>query len=187
VRLGIVSDIHCQARALEAAIVAMGEIDRLVCLGDTIQQAAFSNETVALLKNKDALTIVGNHEEAFFSGPGRYAPGVDPTLAGWLSARPSQIACEIGGQRVLIVHSTPWPSGHAYVPLHHRDFGRFGEADADVVLYGHTHIPVVTRVGSALVINPGSTGEGRPTERGFIRSCAVLDMESLSTEIIDLD
>ena len=32
---------------------------------------------------------------------------------------------------------------------------RFGEADADIVLYGHTHRQVVRRVGRVLVVNPG--------------------------------
>ncbi|MGE4430947.1 MAG: metallophosphoesterase [Sphingobium sp.] len=186
-RLGIVSDIHGQWRALEAAIAAMGTIDHLVCLGDSIQQAAFSNETTALLRRNEALTILGNHEEAFFAGPGRNAPGVDPDLAGWLAARPARIACEMAGRRVLIVHSTPWPSSHAYVPPGHRDFGRFDEADADILLYGHTHMPVVRQLGSTLVVNPGSTGEGRPTSNGFVRSCAVLDLATAEARIIDLD
>lgn len=186
-RLGLVSDIHCQARALETAIDAMGRIDRLVCLGDSIHQAAFSNETVALLRAQDALTIRGNHEEAFFAGPGARAPSVDPGLAQWLAARPDRMLCQIAGRRILIVHSTPWMSEHAYVPPGHRDFGRFAEAEADIILYGHTHMPVVARLDSMLVVNPGSTGEGRPTDHGFIRSCAILDLESCSAEIIDLD
>ncbi|MFW2829182.1 metallophosphoesterase family protein [Sphingomonas sp. ID0503] len=185
--VGIVSDIHGQVRALEAALEAMGPIDRLICLGDSIQQAAFSNETVALLRAMDALTILGNHEEAFFAGAGRTSPSVDEKLAEWLATRPTEIACEMDERRVLIVHSTPWPSAHAYVPPGHRDFHRFEEAVADVILYGHTHQPVVTRLGERLIVNPGSTGEGRPTDAGFVRSCAVLDLATLSAEVIDLD
>ncbi len=33
--------------------------------------------------------------------------------------------------------------------------------DADVIVYGHTHIPKVERVGRALVINPGAAGPAR--------------------------
>lgn len=186
-RIGIVSDIHGQTDALRAALAAMGRIDRLVCLGDSIQQACFSNDTIALLRSLDALTILGNHEEAFFAGTGRHAPSVDAGLAEWLAARPTHIDCEMGRRRMLITHSTAWPSGHAYVPPGHKDFHRFAESGADVVLYGHTHQPVVTRVKTTLIVNPGSTGEGHPTPDGFVRTCAVLDLATLSAEIIDLD
>jgi len=33
--------------------------------------------------------------------------------------------------------------------------------DADVIVYGHTHRPLVTHVGPALVINPGAAGAAR--------------------------
>jgi uncharacterized protein len=33
--------------------------------------------------------------------------------------------------------------------------------DADVIVYGHTHRPLVTHVGLALVINPGAAGAAR--------------------------
>jgi putative phosphoesterase len=186
-RLGIVSDIHCQVGALRAALDAMGTIDRLACLGDSIQQGCFCNETVALLRERDALTIRGNHEEAFFAGTGRSSTRVDPELADWLASRPASIAFEAAGRRVLLVHSTPWPSRHAYVPPNHRDFSRFAEPDADIVLYGHTHMPVAQETGGVLVVNPGSVGEGRPTTAGFVRSCAVLDLTSREATIIDLD
>lgn len=186
-RLGIVSDIHGQCDALEAALTAMGPIDRLLCLGDSISQASFSNETVALLRAQDPLIIIGNHEEAFFAGRGRHGARVDPALAEWLATRPAQLEAEIGGRRILLAHSTPWGSDHEYVPPTHRDFGRFGEGDAHVVLYGHTHQPVVRQIGQTLVVNPGSVGEGRPTDHGFVRSCAVVDLETLAVEIIDLD
>ena len=36
VKFGIVSDVHCNAAGLERAIALMGEIDELICLGDSI-------------------------------------------------------------------------------------------------------------------------------------------------------
>jgi uncharacterized protein len=184
-RLGIVSDVHCQAGALDRALAAMGAIDRLICLGDAINQFAFCNATVARLHAHDALTVLGNHEETFFSGPGRGQ--VDPDLSAWLASRPTRIETAFDGVRTLIVHSTPWLSDHAYVPATHRDFHRFASPDFDLVLYGHTHQPVVARLGGTLVVNPGSTGEGRPTSDGFIRSCAVFDTSVREAAILDLD
>jgi putative phosphoesterase len=187
VRLGIVSDIHGQAYALRMALAAMGPIDRLLCLGDVIQQGRFCNETAGLLLAHGALTIRGNHEDAFFAGTGRAMSAVDPLLADWLASRPASLDFAAAGRRVLMVHATPWDADPIYVPPTHRDFARFAETDADVVLYGHTHTPVARAVGGVLVVNPGSVGEGRPTPRGFMRSCAVVDLARLEAEIIDLD
>ena len=33
--------------------------------------------------------------------------------------------------------------------------------DADVIVYGHTHRPLVTRAGGRLVVNPGAAGQRR--------------------------
>jgi len=34
-------------------------------------------------------------------------------------------------------------------------------ADADCIVYGHTHIPSINRYGDILMVNPGSFGSGR--------------------------
>jgi putative phosphoesterase len=186
-RYGVVSDIHGQPRALEQALAAMGPLDGLLCLGDSISQTRFCNATVALLRAHEAVTIIGNHEEAFFAGGARDRAGVDRDLADWLAERPMRLELQVGGRRLVLAHSTPWPSGHAYVPEGHHDFHRFAVPGADVVLYGHTHQPLVRQLGHCLVVNPGSVGEGRPGPHGFVRSCAVLDVDAREAEIIDLD
>lgn len=35
------------------------------------------------------------------------------------------------------------------------------EVDADIVLYGHTHIPMIKHEGDMLIMNPGSVSSGR--------------------------
>jgi predicted phosphodiesterase len=53
------------------------------------------------------------------------------------------------------------------------------------VLYGHTHCQVVKRVGSVLVINPGSAGDARDSRNDRQLSCAVLDVVSEEVRVID--
>ncbi|MBT3333536.1 MAG: hypothetical protein HN394_18690, partial [Rhodospirillaceae bacterium] len=76
----------------------------------------------------------------------------------------------------------PWEPRGTYVYPHSPQFARFGEAEADFVLYGHTHQQVVQRIGGLLVINPGSTGDGRDHTNGRQLSCAVLD--TVSEEVV---
>ena len=160
-KLGIVSDIHCNVAGLQQALSLMGEIDELICLGDSIYEYRFSNEVVQLLKDREAQVILGNHEECFFGPHGaraRARDGVDPALAGWLADRPHRAELTAHGRRVLLVHSTPWEPRGTYVHPGSGLLARFAEAEADIVLYGHTHQQLVRRIGNVLVINPGSAG-----------------------------
>lgn len=178
VRLGIVSDIHGNLAGLQAAFTAMGPVDEVLCLGDCIDRSHFSNEVVVLLKAVGAHMIQGNHEEIFLSEAGsraREREGVDATLVGFLAAQPPRRILTFGGKTVLMIHSTPWEPRGAYIYPHSPKLALFAEAGADFVLYGHTHAPVVRRIGKVLVVNPGSAGESRDTGNGKHLTCAVLD------------
>ena len=64
-----------------------------------------------------------------------------------------EIAMEVGGLRVHVSHGhevgSPTPAKLAV------------RYDADVVIYGHTHRPLVTRHDGRLFVNPGAAGPKR--------------------------
>jgi uncharacterized protein len=74
----------------------------------------------------------------------------DPSGAPGLA---EEVVLEIGGLRVHVSHGhevgSPTPANLA------------GRYDADVVVYGHTHRPLVTRHAGRLFVNPGSAGAKR--------------------------
>ncbi len=187
-KIGIVSDVHCNARGLAEAFRLMGDVDEVVCLGDSIYEYRFSNDVVRMFKARGALTILGNHEEGFFGPQGeraRAASGIDRDLLAWLAGQPHRLELDLGGKNLLVVHSTPWEPRGTYVYPHSGHLARFGEAEADFVLYGHTHTQLVRRVGRALVINPGSAGEARDHGNGRQLSCAVLDTATEEVVVTD--
>jgi putative phosphoesterase len=57
--------------------------------------------------------------------------------------------------------------------------------DADVIVYGHTHLPMIERVGTKLVINPGAAG---PRRFNLLPSVARLTIVNgtVSAELISL-
>jgi putative phosphoesterase len=177
-KIGIVSDVHCNAAGLLRALDILRDADELICLGDSIYEYRFSNDVIRLLRDRGAHTILGNHEEGFLGPQGsraRQAEWIDPSLLKWLAERPKRLQLTIGGKKLLVVHSTPWEPRGAYVYPHSSLLARFGEADADFVLYGHTHHQLTRRIGTVLVINPGSTGEARDSSNQRQLSCAILD------------
>ena len=187
-KLGVVSDIHSNHAGLARALELMGPVDRLLCLGDCIFDYRFCIETVALLRDQDAVTILGNHEETFF-GPGgeraRSQDWIDRELFEWLASRPRCEMLDCGAARVLMVHSTPWEPRGEYIMPNSPRLERFAEADADIVLYGHTHHQVARRIGDVLVVNPGSTGDGRDMRNARQLSFAVIDTTTRDVSIID--
>jgi predicted phosphodiesterase len=117
-KLGIVSDLHCNIDGLDRALEIMGPTDALLCLGDSIYEYAFSNEVIGRLRELDALTILGNHEEVFLGAAGvraRSRPEIDRSLLGWLAKRPQRHELRVDGKRILMVHSTPWEPRGSYV------------------------------------------------------------------------
>jgi putative phosphoesterase len=187
-KVGIVSDLHCNAAGLAQALTLMGDVDELICLGDSIWEYRFSNEIVRMLKERGAHTILGNHEEGFFGPLGVRARGaewIDPSLLRWLAERPHRFELRFGAKKLLAVHSTPWEPRGTYVYPHDALLDRFGEADADFVLYGHTHHQLVRRYGKVLVINPGSAGDARDPGNGRQLSCGVLD--TVTDEVVLTD
>ena len=187
-RIGIVSDLHCNLAGLAQALTLIGDVDELICLGDSIWEYRFSNEIVGLLKERGVRTILGNHEEGFLGPQGiraRQAAWIDRSLLRWLAERPHRVEMRLGEKKLLAVHSTPWEPRGAYIYPHSSLLERFAEADADFVLYGHTHHQLVRRCGKVLVINPGSAGDARDSSNGRRLSCAVLD--TVSEEVVVTD
>ena len=133
-KVGIVSDLHCNLQGLDLALEAMGDVDELLCLGDSIFEYQFSNGVVARLKERRAHIIQGNHEEVFLSAAGvraRERPGIDPDLLAFLAEQPHRRYLELAGKRLLLIHSTPWEPRGDYVHPHSTKLNRFAEADAD--------------------------------------------------------
>jgi putative phosphoesterase len=187
-KIGIVADVHGNDRGLSQALGIIGDADEILCLGDSICDFRFSNEVVALLKARGARLIRGNHEDGFFAPQGeraRAAAWIDRGLLDWLAVQPHRLLLEVGGKKLLAVHSTPWEPHGAYVYPHSAELGKFAEAAADFVLYGHTHHQLVRRVGRVLVINPGSAGEARDPSNGGRLSCAVLDTATEEVAVTD--
>lgn len=85
---------------------------------------------------------------------------------------PLTLVRRIGGLEVLVTHGnevgSPTPEKLA------------ARHDADLIVFGHTHRPLVRRVGRALVINPGAAG---PRRFDLKPSVAILTLEDAGPDV----
>ncbi len=177
-RIGVVSDIHCNIAGLEQALAQMGDVDELICAGDAVYQYRFSNEVIRLLRGRGARVIQGNHDETLLGRDGvraRAAAWVDQDLVRWLSEQPLELRVQVNGRSLVVAHGSPFEPRTEYVYPNSATLGRFQDFDADIVILGHTHYQMAKRVGRTLIVNPGSAGEPRDPRNQFRLSYAILD------------
>lgn len=127
-RILVVSDTHGSPGLLLDAVRHAGHTDMLLHLGDGQRDCA----VLAGRYDGEVLAVRGNCDFAGLDEPERFLP--------------------LGGVSIYMTH------GHLYdakVTLNKLWFkGR--EAGADVVCFGHTHIPLLEKRGEVTLLNPGS-------------------------------
>jgi putative phosphoesterase len=85
---------------------------------------------------------------------------------------PQALARTIGGLRIHVSH------GHEVgAPTPERLLARY---DADVLVYGHTHRPLITQADGRLVVNPGAAG---PRRFNLQPSLAIMTIASGRAEV----
>jgi putative phosphoesterase len=180
VKIGILSDIHAEPKALQRVLADMPSVDRVLCAGDAVSEYQFCAETVHLLQHVNAQCIQGNHEMVLFGG--RNAAYLKQCQAEFASAlldvlatAPISLELDLAGARLLMVHASPWKPFEGYILPRSPSLPRFARLPYDFVILGHTHIPMVECVEQVTIINPGSCSQPRDQDRRG--SYAVLDLE----------
>jgi putative phosphoesterase len=186
VKIGLLSDIHAEPRALRRVLADMPSVDRVLCAGDAVSEYQFCAETVQLLQQVNAQCIQGNHEMVLFRGGNaaylkKCQAEFAPALLSILATAPISLELEVAGARLLMVHASPWKPFEDYIFPRSPKLPRFAQLPYDFVILGHTHVPMVERVNRVTVINPGSCAQPRDQDRRG--SYAILDLERREVEL----
>ena len=69
-RYAIISDVHANLEALEAVLKHIDSlaVDKILCLGDVVGYGANPNECTEIIRNRAAITLLGNHDHAATGG-----------------------------------------------------------------------------------------------------------------------
>jgi predicted phosphodiesterase len=232
-RVAVISCIHGNLPALEAvwADIESRGVTQVLCLGDLVGYGPWPAEVVRFIEAKGVPTIQGCWDEGIglqkddcgchFVSEAEGAAGewsyrwtaerVGEQERAFLKRLPPAIAARAGGARLVAVHGSP-RSVHEYLTAETHElvlYERAGVAGADVLLFGHTHVPFVKRIAGELEIsvdttapesvelpalrplrpklfvNAGSVGE--PRHGSPEATYVILDPASLDVSIVGVD
>jgi predicted phosphodiesterase len=195
-RYGLISDIHANLHALEAALTALQreEVDGYLCLGDLVGYGPFPNECVARVAELGAQCVAGNHDLIALGqlSEERCIPLAQQSLRWtrdvlrddtrrYLAALPRRL--EVTPEIVLAHGSLDDPQEYITRPEQaERQLAQLAREypAARHLLLGHTHrqwsFPGSPgSAGTPRLLNPGSVGQSR--DRQARVRFALLDLE----------
>lgn len=173
-RLAVISDVHGNLRALEAAHARIRESspDIIVNLGDCVSGPLWPEETAQYLVAENWPSVRGNHDRVLVEPPVSGLEDVDAftrqclsqaSLA-WLSTLPITLPL---APEILLCHGSPSDDeaflleedgvDHFYPSRENQIRRKLGNTDASLILCGHTHTPRLVHLSdSRLILNPGT-------------------------------
>jgi putative phosphoesterase len=199
VRIGVVSDAHGNLAGFEAAIAAMGPVDRLLFAGDVLGYYFEAPAIIARLHQLEAICVLGDHDVIFLEYLGfrvdpswfapaaasyrrRYGPSLEraaielrPVDVRWLAGLATHRELVLDGLRVLLCHGSPWQTTDGGIDTDSTRFPEFRKLEHDLVVMGHTHRPFVRSEGAVTLVNAGACGQ--PRDGDPAASYAIIDTD----------
>ena len=203
--VAVITDIHANLLALEAALARIGElgIRRAYCGGDLVGYGPQPNEVCELVREREIPTIYGNYDYAIARDEQdcgcAYVTAHDRELGqrsvAWTLAHTTQeskdfmrrlpfdVRFDVGDASVHLVHGSPRKvNEYLFEDKPATLYERLAAAERDPVLaFGHTHKPWVHSYGRVLFVNCGSVG--KPKDGDPRGSFAVLQPTSRGVEV----
>src|SRR2546426_9836453 len=193
-RLAVLSDVHSNLHALQAVLADVDRIapDGIWVAGDLVGYNPWPNEVLEILRERHVRAIRGNHDRAAIGGEmfrfNEMAaeairwPWVQlaPEGVGYLKELEARTRSSMPEGLVAMSHGSPRDDDE-YVPPWAADESIVRAAGAPYVILGHTHLPMVNRFRSGLLVNPGSVGQ--PRDGNARAAWGVLDLTRRSFEV----
>ena len=182
-RIALLSDVHGNRHALEAVLADIDRQrpDRVYCLGDLVGYGAHPNEVIDLIRARGIPTVLGNYDDGVgfdrdecgcaYTDPEMRRLGdqslawskaqVTPENKAFLRSLAPHLRLEVEGKRLLLVHGSPRKiNEYVYEDRPPASLERIAQsAEADLLAFGHTHLPYVKPVAGVLLVNDGSVGK----------------------------
>lgn len=186
-KIGILGDIHGNIEALKIAYeTAVNEgAEKIFHLGDLGGYAPFVNEVIDFLIEHNIEGVQGNYDESIAFEKEtcgcKYEDEFQAEMAHlsfewtkmhtsekskkFLKTLPFKINFTVKDKKISIFHATPTKNNLYWHEERPEKFFLLmaKKSDADIMIYGHTHIPYHRKIGDKYFINAGSVG--KPKDR----------------------
>lgn len=152
--VGIISDVHGDYTTLETALERLDNyhnVDQVLCAGDLVGRGPQPEKVVQLIREREIVTVRGNHDDWNY--------GLSAENKAYLKDLPLEWRGEIGGRSIFMCHGKP---GNNLWGLYRDHISNtllnmmLVSLNVDVLITGHTHVPLYVRVKRGCVVNPGS-------------------------------
>ena len=209
-KIAIISDIHGNLEALKATLkdIEKRNVDRIICLGDTIAKGIHPKECLDLIKENCEIVLQGNCD-AHFSMEHEHIdkmPDQEQKRIKWnqslinkedreyLLKLPFCYEFYMSGSLVRLFHATPTVNNKAIlnvdsIETKYQMFlpskNTVSQMKADVVIYGHIHHPYMDKIYNKTLINVGSVGNSFDVIRNKNKDSNVLETTKSNYLIIE--
>ena len=184
-RLAVLGDVHGNISALDAVLadVRAAGIDSGVCTGDLVLRGREPEACVSRIALLGWPCVSGNTDAKVASRAPRArahpasartgsrswtAHRLSDTSLTYLAELPLTLRVRLGPFDVLVMHGTPDDPTEVLVDEvtpHERLTELATLLQADCVVTGHTHRPLVREAGGCVFVNPGSVGEAARSDQ----------------------
>ena len=178
-KLLILSDIHGNWAALQSVLDAEADSDKILCLGDLVDYGPEPAACVAwAMQERDkSIFIQGNHDwgvalkmDPRSSPPFRHltactqafsVAALSEEMLHFLGALKPIDSFEMFGKRCVACHAAPSDPLFRYLRTAEKDLADeiTVAGSPDFLFFGHTHWPLLKRIGRTTIVNPGSVGQ----------------------------
>ncbi len=209
-KIAIISDIHGNLEALKATLkdIEKRNVDRIICLGDTIAKGIHPKECLDLIKENCEIVLQGNCD-AHFSMEHEHIDKMTEQEQKRIKWNQSLINKEdreyllklpfcyefyMSGSLVRLFHATPTVNNKAIlnvdsIETKYQMFlpskNTVSQIKADVVIYGHIHHPYMDKIYNKTLINVGSVGNSFDVIRNKNKDSNVLETTKSNYLIIE--
>jgi putative phosphoesterase len=186
-RIGLISDVHSDLKALLRAIRLLNErhaVDLIWCAGDLVGRGQYPNEVVTRIVHGGIPAVLGNHDEMLLAmqGTSLVRENYQAETLQMLANLPRTYRTQIDGRKVVMVHGTPRSNAESLPLMPAQQRGALAwlkKIDAHILITGHTHVPMFAQDQRGLVVNPGSLFDPAGSQRSSSETYGVLDVSGL--------
>lgn len=189
-RIGLISDVHGDLKALNRALELLrNQVEAIWCAGDLVGRGSHPDEVVEQILDAKIPTVLGNHDEMvlmlghYYSTAEKATLTCPPQTLRRLMTLPRTYRTTIGGRTLVMVHGTPRSNAESLnlMPAYReRSLKWLDKIGADILITGHTHVPISTRSYQGLIVNPGSLFDPKDSPRSSSETYGILDTSALA-------